>query len=549
MAAPAPTASPLFAQFVDDELMRAPMLFDQVVEGMLDGSRRNLAGLNNLQRGQLADLMQAVQAQRPRMADYYGHSLRKQLEEERRREAQAAPHAALAAPARPKALALVDEDEVAIEVELSHAIELVKSTAEYELRELQTFVAALVGDFDMSADHNPFRPATYARAVWAAAQALPLSRGHQVLFMRQCAEPLAQVLRQAFAATASRLESWGVEPAAYRTLILPSGSRRGPRSVLSTFSPDLQRMRETMPAPLDTVQARPPMPLARAGAAPMEHWVDVARGTTQRADRQSVELVSRLFEAMLADERLPGDLALLISRLHGPAMRLALRDRSLLDQETHPLWRFIEQLVFVAGMSPQGGDPERQQLLRTAQATVEQLASEPQQHLGLHRWALERLDTYLAQRLKRRLATLASQVGALQKAERLLAQGSAGPSTMNGTLDAHQLDTVPAEFMDSSMAPAEGQPPAAQWLSQLSVGAWIRLFLQGQWRQAQLLWRAEGGELLLFGDGASDQTWAVRDRALARLHGHGLAKTLRVRSLVAAAARRVQEEVASDAAA
>ena len=157
-------------------------------------------------------------------------SLRKQLDEERRRQAQSAPHAALAAPSRPKALALVDEDEVAIEVELSHAIELVKSTAEYELRELQTFVAALVGDFDMSADHNPFRPATYARAVWSAAQALPLSRGHQILFMRQCAEPLAQVMRQAFAATTSRLESWGVEPAAYRTLILPSGSRRGARS-------------------------------------------------------------------------------------------------------------------------------------------------------------------------------------------------------------------------------------------------------------------------------------------------------------------------------
>ncbi len=548
MAALSPASAPLFAQFVDDELLRAPMLFDQVLEGLLDAGRRGMPALNGLQRSQLSELMQSAQAQRARMADYFVHSLRKQIDEEQRRQAPT-PHQAAAAPARPKALALVDENEVAIEVELSHAIELIKSTAEFELRELSTFVAALVGDFDMAADHNPFRPAAYARAVWAAAQALPLARGHQILFMRRASEPLAQVLRQAYAATTSRLENWGVEPAAYRTLILPAGSRRGARSVLSTFSPDLQRMRETMPAPLDEAPPKRPAAPARQGVAPLEHWTEVARGTTQRAERQTVELVSRLFEAMLADERVPPDVTLLISRLHGPALRLALRDRSLLDQDTHPLWRFIEQLVFVAGMSPAVGDPERLQLLRTAQATIEQLASEPQQNTALHGWALERLETYLSQRLKRRLAALASQIGALQKAERLLAQGGGTPSTVSGTLDAHHLDTVPAEFMDSSTAPAEGATPSDAWLAQLTAGTWIRLFLQGQWRHAQLLWKADGGELLLFGDGASDQTWAVRDRALVRLHGHGLAKTLRVRSLVAAAARRVQDDVASDAAA
>ncbi|MFN9744316.1 MAG: DUF1631 family protein [Betaproteobacteria bacterium] len=548
--------SPLFRQFVDDELLRAPMLFDQVLDGVIGGAGRQLAGLKGSQRNAVGDMLHSVQAQRARLVDYFMHSLREQVQAEltRRVSPDTGAHAGPTA-ARPQVLALVDEEEVAVVVELSHAIEGIKSTAEYELRELQTFVAAMFGDLDMAQDHNPFRPATYARATWVAAQALPLSRGHQIAFMRECAMPLAQLLRTGYAASTSRLESQGVEPAAYRTLILPSGSRRGGRSVLSTYSPDLHRISETMPAPLDTqhcthlVAVPPPAP--RTGAMPLERWTDVARGTTQRADRQAIELVSRLFEAMIADRRVPQDVTLLISRLHGPAMRLAIRDRSLLDHDRHPLWRYINQLVFIAEMTPHGGDPERLALLRTAQATIDQLASEAVQHTGLYRWAWDHLQGFLDKRMQRRLATLASQVGALQKSELKLkdSRRDAAPSTLNGPLDAHQLDTVPAEFIDSGVTPAQSVSAAEAWLAALDTGDWARMFLQGRWLQAQLLWRGEQGEYLLFGDGASDETWAVRSRALALMHSHGLVKTLRVRSIVGSAAQRVQQDVAAETAA
>ena len=61
--------------------------------------------------------------------------------------------------------------------------------------------------------------------------------------------------------------------AAFRTVILPSGSRRGGRSVATTFSPDLQLMRESMPA-------APASPLSYEGQAPQaprrELWQCVA---------------------------------------------------------------------------------------------------------------------------------------------------------------------------------------------------------------------------------------------------------------------------------
>ncbi len=547
MAVAAP--SPLLRTFVDDELLRAPLLFDQVLEGTFDELRRALPRLNPVQRTALADLTHELGRAKTAMREYFLRHLGDQVTRELSRATP--PAAAPRAPAlQAKTLALVDEDEVAIEVELSHTIAAIKSTAEYELRELQTFVAALVGDLDMSRDHNPFRAETWARALWASAQAIPASRSHQVAFMRHATPPLAQLLRTSYAATTSRLESMGVEPAAYRTMILPSGSRRGARSAESTYAPDLLRMRETMPAPLETPsqwatprQAGPAVPSGRP-----EHWTDVARGITHKADRQAIELISRLFETMITDSRLPPDVALLISRLHGPAMRLALRDRSLLDHQKHPLWRFINQFAFAAEMAPNEHDPERLQLLRLVQGTIEQLTSEPDQHGNLYHWALERLEIFLGKRLSRRLALVATQVGALQKLEGQLLGLSGPPATTTGALDHHQLDTVPAEFMDT-VPPAEvADDLAAAWLGKLRVGDWVRLYIQSRWAQAQLLWLGETREFLLFGDGASDDTWAVRAGAMRMMHAHKLAKTLKVRSIVGSAAARLQEQMAGSTA-
>jgi hypothetical protein len=484
--------------------------------------------------------MQALQNQRHRLSEHFVRSLREQVNAELVRHAPKGT----ARPGKAAALALVDEDEVALDVELSHAIEAIKSVAEYELRELQTFTSALVGDMDVARDHNPFRAETYARALWAAAQALPLTRGHQVAFMRYAATPLAQLLRRSYAASSSRLESMGVEPAAYRTLILPAGSRRG-RSGESTFSPDLHGISETMPAPLDA-------PLAFDGQPPpnarREHWSEVARQAPNRADRQAIELVSRLFDAMQADERVPADAALLLSRLHGPAMRLALRDPGLLDRDRHPLWRFINHFVFAAEMVPDPADPERQRLLKVVQGTIDQLASEPDQTTGLYRWALDGLDSFLHQRLTRRLAAAASQIGALQKLEDRLAASQAQPSTMHGTLDVPQLDTVPAELLDLASAAAPSPAQAGEALARLRPGDWLRMFLQGRWVQVQLLWPGERQEIWLFGDGASDATWAVRRGALLMLQGNGLLKALQQRSVVGAAAARVQDRVAGEVA-
>lgn len=544
---------PRLQQFVEDEMLRAPLLFDQVIDGGQGRLRKQLSTLGPLQRAVVADLLQALPQQRQHLADHFLRSLREQVQED-----LAWHHPKrIVAPSKALALALVDEDTVALDVELSHAIELIKSSCEHELRDLQTFTSALVGDMDVSRDHNPFRAETYARALGAAVQALTLSPGHHVALMRQAGPALAPLLRKTYAGASSRLESQGVEPAAYRTVILPSGVRSAGRFGETTFSPDLHRMRDSMPVPLDALSTRQPPTHAtaaernapsaprRQAAAPLEDWSEVAGSGAIRADRQSVELVSRLFEAMLADNRVPDDAGQVIARLHSPALRMTLRDASLLDQDKHPLWRFINCLVFEAQMTPDPHDPDRVQLLKLAQGIADQLTAEPEQNAHLYSWAYEKLDSFLQKRFTRRLSAASSHIGALQKLEDKLTAGQVTPTTLHGMLDVPQLDTVPAALMEEAAPVPGSRADAEAWLDGLVPGDWVRLFLQGRWVHVALLWPGERREVWLFGDGASDATWAVRRGALLMMHGTRLAKKLKQRSIVSSAAMRVHDQMAA----
>ncbi len=554
-------SSPAMRQFVDDELLRAPLLFEQVIDITLEQLLAGQAGQAPSQRQVGGDLMMALKSQRARLADYYMRSLRKQIQDQAAGAAfgdfdASAPRRTPLALAQSSTLALVDEAEVAVDVELSHAVEAIRSVAEYELRELQTYVSALVGDMDVARDHNPFRAETHAHALWAAAQALPLSRGHQVAFMRQAGAALAQQLRRSYAASSSRLESMGVEPAAYRTLILPAGSRRGSRGALAdtTIAPDLRLLHATMPGGFDLL---PPAQVERmpvgtsvppAVGALRDRWQEMARQTTDPVDRRAIELMSRLFETMQTEDRIPADISHVLARLQGPAMRLTLRDSSLLDDQNHPLWRFVNRVAFESEMAPDVADPERGQLLKLVQSTVEQISAETEQNAGLYRWALDRLETFLSQRMVRRQASAAGHIRELQALESRLDADTGPPTTLHGMLDVPQLDTVPAEFLpDDSPLAASAAPEAAtkaeHWLDSLKCGDAVRLFLQGRWVRARLLWPGDHREIWLFGDGASDASWAVRRGALLMLHTERLAKTLTMRNLVSSAASRLQAQM------
>ena len=554
--------TPSIAQYVEDELRRAPFIWDELLGATHERMRQTRASMTQLARIDHDELVRLLEVNAARMAAAYLGSLRTQAH-------HAFPSAVAPPPTHERGrgkklvLELVDLDSIALDVELSNLIRAIKDEAEHELRDLQAFLAAVVGDMDIEEDHNPLPPAVHGRALRAAAQAMPATLQQQLGFVRMAMHPLAQLLRQVYAASGLRLQEAGIEPASHRCIVLQNGWRHLQILPDVVYVPDLPRLRKALPpegrSALLIGQPRPPTRGAAEGPAATVHApaavhasaaesgaLEAYRAAENKArgaaDREAVEFVNRLFKAFPLDERVPGDVLEIIARLRAPAMRLTLRDSSVLDWREHPLWQFIHLFAYQAEMVPKVDDHERLRWLQFGRQTIEKLATAPAQKTVAYQAALERTEEFLRKRLASRCAALAARFVALQSTEAGLAASQAGAAAK-----APNLDTVLAALLPrtppAQQSAEEAQLAADAWFKGLVPGQWLRLLLKGKWLHAQLLWQGQRRQIVVLGDGASETTWALRRSVLLTLHCHGLAKTLQMRSLVGTAAARVQEQI------
>jgi len=573
-------------RFVDDELMRAPLLAEQVIEEALTAVRRDAAAMTPRERVLVADVQRSLLTHRPLVVREFVRALAEQVRQELSQE-ESTRHAP---PSTLGGLSLVDEGQVEVDVEISRVIETIRSVAEHELREVMSYASALVGDMDVARDYNPFRPELLGRALWEAARTLPMPQAYQLAFMRMACQPMAQLVRKAYAGACARLEAEGVEPAVYRTIIV-FGSRRSQSQQDSFFDPQANRAESTTPLPgpggrtartaakghtgsgsgsgsgSAPPAAPPPAPagprltleqvLARTDELLRRLPADgdgVQRETLRRlqrdqlvasadpgAERELIELVGRLFDAVLGDRRLEPDVQNLLSRLQSPAIRLALHDPSTLDNYTHPLWLLMDRMGWQGALHPPPGDPERTRMLRYLHGLLDTVADERGRDADACRWARERVLSYERSRFEQRRGAAEAELNSLQALEDQAVAGGP-PPTSPGALDVGQLDTVPADLLDDLVAAGPGDEHPSDgpaWLQGLRSGEWVHLFMQGAWVNAQLLWYGRHREYWLFADGASANTWAIRRRALERMHQSQLLTALAPRSLIREAAARV----------
>jgi hypothetical protein len=515
---------PTLLDFIDDELLRAPMTIDQVIDVVQEQWRGRMPAHGRAD----ADPSRVLYHHRGEVVTQALVTLRASA----MADLQAAT-ADPAAPARPAAdagdlmLSLIDEDDVAVDIGIARCTEAVKLKAEIDLRELQTYTSALANDLNVSRDSNPFRPERFVRALWAGVQTLPLSGALKAAFMQAAAEPLATALRRSYAAARQRLEEQGVTPASYRTIVVSGNTHWG--ASLSRYQPpdDLHRLRDSMAAPLDALTRTATPTMAPPRAAP--EATTRPRPPGGGPDPQLIELLARLFESIQTDFNLAPDTVAVLQRLQPTALRVALRDPSLLDRYDHALWRFMDQLAHDIELS---APAQRLRLLGLGRNLVDHLSQAEARDSHGFAWALERL--LAAQRQALAQAALAAEDD-IHKLQRVLL-AEAMPTTRTMPLDIGNLDTVPADLMTQPTPPADA---AALGASGLPPGATLRAYLQGEWRTLQSLWQDDHHELTLLREPATDRRWALHQRALVRLLNEGLAHRYKVRSLVRRAAEKV----------
>lgn len=491
---------PSIADFIEDELLRAPLLFDAVIDVVVGEWRQSLSIVG---RGG-GELARMLQLRRNEALSAALRSLRQAV--------TAGRTFADRAPAAPRLeLSLVDESNVVADLEIGRCAERIKSDAEAEFRDIHAYTSALVGDFAVSRETNPFRPEAFARAMWAGFDALPAAPAVRQDAFRRAIGPLARCVRSTLTAACERLAAQGVEPATYRTLIFQPGSGSAVTERVHFPPEDLTTLRDSMLGTLDRVE-RVPAPAA------------LGPGASEAGDPALAQLIARLYGEMCAEAGLPTHATTLLAELRPAVERIAQRDGGLIDHFEHPAWRFVDRLVYTLATTPHA---EQTRLVGLARSLVAHLAGDPALDAARFAWALEKLLAHDQQAL-----TLAVQASTDEIEKLVRAAASAGPDSP--ALDVGALDTVPGDMLDG------GGPSAADRveLAPTSPGDRLRMFLQGEWRVMQLMW--SGNDQWLLRETTQGRHWALRAGVVERLAAERLARPFRMRSLARRAAERLQ---------
>jgi hypothetical protein len=105
--------------------------------------------------------------------------------------------------------------------------------------------------------------------------------------------------------------------------------------------------------------------------------------------------------------------------------------------------------------------------------------------------------------------------------------GAQDPAPASDALGLHEaLATVPIDMGLGDEADPRAQAACETWLSALEPGMLCRLFLQGRWANAQLVWRSLDRSMFVFGGRQPGVTHTLARQALHKLRAAGLAATI-----------------------
>lgn len=572
--------------FVNDELQQAATLGRTVVDSTLRTVSTLPTHTNAAERFQVVDLIMSMRQRGPDMAEAFSKALKQEV-----MKALGVQQAASERSALPKAidimsLSLLDEGSVNADVQISHCATTIKAIAEFELRELTTFTSTLAGDDEVHFEHNPFNSEVMARAMWGAAMVLPEMGELRNDFMRHGSPVLAATLRKAYAAACGRLEDLGVQPAVYRTMIVPAGAKidrpgwtstdqalrsiakgmnevnrpeepgeeestvwgqnwpGGTQTYEATQQAPLTAIPPAATAPIDLPTARPVVTAAATVPGPSPSATGSTAGQ-ETAQGQYLTLLNRLFDIIMADRRMARDIKFTISRLQAPGMRLALTDPTLLDALDHPLWALIDRLAWQADILPEDGTPLRQQVMDALEQLVTAISASEAQSSAIYRSALAAVLDGEAQRFEATRQSFADTIARLDPSSRGSSKSTENMTTPVAPLDTGLYDTVPSALLDlpSTMG---GMDKDSTWINKLQPGHHARIYIASHWVHAVLVWVSADRDTFLWADTRTPQGWPIRERALELLHNEGLAGAHRPRSLVRAAARMVAQQIARD---
>lgn len=307
-----------------------------------------------------------------------------------------------------ESLSLVDEQQALQDVAIAHVAHTVEDMSRAELHQLGNFFAALRGTARARERDNPLRPALFAHALHHALAASPLGAQAQYELMRLAALPLARALHRLYGEACATLQAADLgdmvashghvqsDPLAHQRLAAARGI--GARPPAHGTLDGLSRR-------VDAVNSRPQgLGPATAPAAP----APFVRTT-------GPDMLSRLYDQILADPRLLPPLKALLARLQIAVVRLSRSDATLLRRQDHPTWALLNRVAAHGMAFERADDPRLVEFLRFMDAEAQRLVEAPQPTALLFQQALARVDAHIDQQARQSGERNAVALAALER--------------------------------------------------------------------------------------------------------------------------------------
>jgi len=372
-------------------------------------------------------------------------------------------------------LSLVEDKEVEAQISAERFGMEVAQACEWELRELEGYVSALLGDAGGARDRNPLRPDIVGYAVIRGVDALSERPEVRKVLSAEFSRTLNAVLRQTYGDIVADLRRAGVQPLGLMVRHRPArgggtsvsgsegeaqshadglgaqeaaGGDRGP-GARAGFGPG-DAARRTGPGfgastragahtsrggmssghhgtPLGHVDPALMSLIRRLaydggggatggsdgyvsaygddGGAAMAlpqnlihaHRDELRQASRGTLDHMVIDVIGFLFDQILADPKVPPQMARQIARLQLPVLRAALGDPSFFSSRKHPVRRFINRIASLGSAFEDFGDAGAQAFLGKIKALIHEVVEGDFDQIELYEQKLAALEAFTSE--------------------------------------------------------------------------------------------------------------------------------------------------------
>ncbi len=140
--------------------------------------------------------------------------------------------------------------------------------------------------------------------------------------------------------------------------------------------------------------------------APMANLIlanreELRRTATGSLDHMVIDVVGSLFEQILADPKVPPQMARHIARLQLPVLRAALGDASFFSSRRHPVRKLVNRMASLGVAFDDFSEGPGQQFLALVRGLVDDIVSGDFDQMALYEATLDKLESFAAEQAQR----------------------------------------------------------------------------------------------------------------------------------------------------